>query len=386
MKRLGLLLLSSLVTLGLLESAVRLLAPASAWRFRDKAADWQPDPTTGWTMRPRLDVATAGAAGEVLRLRTNEDGLQPAAAVPGQRAGALRVLIVGDSTVAGLGVPEDRRLHVQLARRLAAAGVDAEVDNAGVEGFSTDQALLRLARLLPRYRPDLVLYGFCDNDLGGNLSTTAYGMRKPRFELDAGGALRPIPLAAPNPSVPPFAVGPRAWVQHLALFRLLRPRLVVLRARFAGAEQANLLGIASDLYWRPESYDELGWPLFARLLSELAATARAGAAGFAFFSHPSLAEVWEPYVEQAKKRLGSRAARYDPRALERHLFRLGESAGVAYLPTIDDFLSRAREGPFHLLPDDPHCNAKGYEIEAVSLARQIVARRLLPSPAPAGIR
>ena len=42
--------------------------------------------------------------------------------------------------------------------------------------------------------------------------------------------------------------GPGQLIQHSALYRLLRPRIVVLRAKLGGWEARNLIGMASDWY------------------------------------------------------------------------------------------------------------------------------------------
>ena len=126
--------LSCLLTLGLLEAAVRLLVPAHLWRQRDASDDWLPDPEIAWVQRPSLDVTTRTEQGWTVRYRTNPDGLTPAGARRPKPPGVVRILLFGDSTVVGRGVPPDRTVHADLARRLGQAGERVEVLNAGVEG------------------------------------------------------------------------------------------------------------------------------------------------------------------------------------------------------------------------------------------------------------
>ena len=110
----------------------------------------------------------------------------PASAEPDRKPGRTRVLLVGDSGIVGRAVPEADRLHVRLRDELGRAGVEAEVLNAGVQGYSTDQVLLQMKRIVPQYRPDLVIYGLDANDLGGIASGTGYGLSKPRYVLEDG--------------------------------------------------------------------------------------------------------------------------------------------------------------------------------------------------------
>lgn len=80
-----------------------------------------------------------------------------------------RVVLLGDSVAFGFGVENARdlfadRLERSLARRRAIEGIDVEVLNAGVGGYSTlDQALWSRARL-PDLSPDMVVVAYYPND------------------------------------------------------------------------------------------------------------------------------------------------------------------------------------------------------------------------------
>jgi hypothetical protein len=378
-------LATCLLTFGLLELAVRFFMPGNLWRQRDASADWRPDSELGWVQRPNLDVTTRAEQGWLVRYRTNPDGITPAGARRPKPPGAIRILLFGDSTVAGRGVPPDRAVHADLERLLRRTGRNVEVLNAGVEGYSTDQELLLMRRLIPLYHPDVVAYTLCDNDFGGNASREAYGLPKPRFVLGAGGALTLEPPPAGLPAVVAGGGGgPRQWLQHSAFYRLLQPRIIVLRARLGGWERRNLLGIAPDFYYAPERLEAIDWKLFDALLAAMDGTARSGGARFFFYSHPAVAEVWEPFIRDTEKRLELPSGRYDRYALERRLRGRAAGLGIPFCPLIDTFRANAARGPFHLLPRDPHCNPEGYEVTAEALARFLVSSALLRSATEAG--
>src|SRR5436309_5939557 len=170
----GFLLGCLLATAALFEIGVRVFVPDRYWRFRTLMDDWQADSELGWVNKPNLDVRSRSDGRTVVRFRTNKNGLQPASAKESKDPGRRRILLVGDSTVVGRAVPEDQRLAPQLERALSAKGLSWEVICAGVQGYSTDQELLLMRRLLPRYRPDAVILMVCGNDFGGNESTAAY--------------------------------------------------------------------------------------------------------------------------------------------------------------------------------------------------------------------
>lgn len=372
---------SSLLALLVLEGAIRLFVPEAQWKYRDASMDWQPDARLGWVVRPNLDVTTRSEQGEAIRFRTNPDGLTPWTARRGREPGVVRILIVGDSTVVGRAVPSEATVHAALQRLLARGGRRVEVLNAGVEGYSTDQALLRMQQLLPLYRPDVVLYGLCENDFGGNAVGEAYGVAKPRFALADGGLrLIPPPADARRVEIQSFNRGPRSWIQHAAVYRIVRPRLMVLRARLGGWENRNLIGLPLGIYSDPREMEALDWPLLAALLREMRDVSARHGAAFLFYAHPAIAEVWDPYIRDVETQAGLAPGRYDRFALQKRLQATARAESVAFCPLIERFLAESGRGPFHLLPRDPHCNPVGYQVTAEGLADCLGTTGLLSPP------
>lgn len=83
-----------------------------------------------------------------------------------QRRKSHRILVVGDSFVWGDGYANMNDLWWrQLERELRRRGYDdVEVIGLGACGASTRQELDRLRKVLPRYLPDLVIWGYVSND------------------------------------------------------------------------------------------------------------------------------------------------------------------------------------------------------------------------------
>ncbi|MEK9970910.1 MAG: GDSL-type esterase/lipase family protein, partial [Ferrovibrio sp.] len=61
-----------------------------------------------------------------------------------QNQAAIRLLVFGDSLVAGYNLPPDASYPAQLEKALKAKGVNATVMNAGVSGDTTAAAASRL--------------------------------------------------------------------------------------------------------------------------------------------------------------------------------------------------------------------------------------------------
>ncbi|MEC8309366.1 MAG: arylesterase [Pseudomonadota bacterium] len=85
-------------------------------------------------------------------------------AAPDARAEPPRVLVLGDSLVAGYGLPPGQSFPEQLQRDLAAAGTEVVMINAGVSGDTTAGGLARLDWLLAD-NPDAVIIVLGGNDM-----------------------------------------------------------------------------------------------------------------------------------------------------------------------------------------------------------------------------
>ncbi len=76
---------------------------------------------------------------------------------------AIRIVFLGDSLTAGLGLPEDEAFPALVERRLRAAGLAVRVVNAGVSGDTSAGGLSRLDWLL-RQSPDVLFVSLGAND------------------------------------------------------------------------------------------------------------------------------------------------------------------------------------------------------------------------------
>jgi len=77
-----------------------------------------------------------------------------------KRPGVLRIATLGDSSTFGHSVPYASTYSAQLEGLLRERGVDCEVIDAGVIGFTVRQGLERYRTFLRQYRPDIVIEAF----------------------------------------------------------------------------------------------------------------------------------------------------------------------------------------------------------------------------------
>jgi hypothetical protein len=94
----------------------------------------------------------------------------------------VRVLTLGDSHTQGYEVRQGFTYSKIIEKQLKKKGVNAEVINTGVSGFSTAEELLYLENEGYKYKPDYVVLGFFANDYEDNLKS---GL----FKLNEDGSL-----------------------------------------------------------------------------------------------------------------------------------------------------------------------------------------------------
>jgi lysophospholipase L1-like esterase len=109
---------------------------------------------------------------------------------------SFRIMVLGDSITAGLGIAEEDRYSELLERELRRGypSRQLEVINLGVQGFETVQEVKMLQYMGESVQPNLVILGFCEND--PNIHYSYYQKRK-----------FPMPEAA------------RSLLEHLLAFR-----------------------------------------------------------------------------------------------------------------------------------------------------------------------
>jgi lysophospholipase L1-like esterase len=314
-------------------------------------------PAYGWTPRPSFRHTLAGSETTINRL-----GYRGHEVAPTRTAGRPRIVMLGDSITFGYGVRDGETFSAvmeSLDPRL-------EVVNLGVQGYGTDQELLKLEREGFAYAPDVVVLNVClANDLQDNAAARSIydGVYpKPYFRLEDGRLVKVadhVALSAPRRLALLLS-------QRSALFNALLDLTRVDRARY----QRELVGRAAA---------EPAEPAFAvtfALVRRMDEVTRARGAAFVALLYPSLRDFIRPsrraqrFLEAPDLR-GVKVVDLLPRF---------EAAGF----TVDTFSRYSLDGNLHLTPD-------GHRLAARVILDVLAEQGLLspatlpaasPSPAP----
>jgi hypothetical protein len=239
--RLGLVLASCVLTLGVLEAGLRLV-PAWTQSTRDPRFafnPYRPDGALGFTLRPGVRVRHVDRDFAVT-VSVNALGGRGPERSPAKPAGTGRILLLGDSFAFGWGVEQDDSFGAVLERRLAERVGPVEVVSAAVPGYSTDQHYIFLRARGLALRPDLVLVATSENDLT-ELSLNRLTVDAARLPvrvdpmwrvIDATGRMRY--LGRGRPAQPRAPWPGETWLQdHSLLYHWLRFRVAKASAAVA---------------------------------------------------------------------------------------------------------------------------------------------------------
>ena len=157
-KNICIVLLATIIPILLLEFGLRIIFPNKASKnknIRDHSDPYLPKHLTGYTLQILSTFDKKG-----FRLNENnctKEGVQK-----------KRILIVGDSNIAGRFVSDKEHIGSLLAESLNKDGKDCvQIDTFGVSGFGPDQTLFAIEKFAKKnIYSSVIFHVFADNDLG----------------------------------------------------------------------------------------------------------------------------------------------------------------------------------------------------------------------------
>jgi len=161
-------MVSTCATLLVLECGSRLFyqPPAKSMAFLSPSSDsyYEQNENVGWIPRRNIKGVHNRTGSFATTLRTNSDGLRDREYSFDKPKGVTRIVALGDSFTWGWGVG-DNEIYTEVLESLLP---NVEVINLGVAAFATQQEFDYLKMKGMKYDPDVVILGFCLNDIAGN--------------------------------------------------------------------------------------------------------------------------------------------------------------------------------------------------------------------------
>jgi hypothetical protein len=325
------------------------------------------DPVLGWTFAPgqaglKLDRRLEYAA----YTRINSAGFRDLERSPEKPPGRVRVVLLGDSMLAGLQVPLEQGLAQRLEGFLNESSGETryEVVNCATDGYGTAQAWLAYRERCRRYQPDLVLLGFfASNDVLDNYwdarllnHPLARKCGRAYFEL-RDGKLAPVSdgLLGARPSAFPL-------LERSYLYQLVAP------VREPDRDRAWL---RANAVFRSEYGRELheAWDVTRELLLTLDREVQESGARFGVLLVPSRFEVDPAAQRQAEGRMDLGR----PHQLLREFLAEQGLAHLDLAPSLREAAARPDVAPLYFRRD-MHWTALGNEVAGRLVARWIAER------------
>jgi lysophospholipase L1-like esterase len=320
MRRVSLLLVSFLLTLALVEAGLRLagvveyrpLPPPETEEIRGKGRLlYQASSTDG------LDYELVPSQTRRWRrwtIETNSAGMRDREPLP-EGPGVVRIAAIGDSFTFGWGVHSHQaypNVVEQLLNEDAPAGVEYDVLNFGVSGYSTRDEAVVMENKVARWEPSLITLGYVLNDI----------------ETEP---VQPLPNAFARPH----------WWQHSHLLRLMAQGRLEWGIRTRGDGDYYRYLYADEAHWR--ALDES----FARI--ERAADRIGAPVLMVIFPRiPGPAETWDGYLYEGT---------------HERVKELGLAHGF-FVHNLYPRFRRVRPARFGVTDDDRHPNGLGHYLAA----------------------
>lgn len=358
---------------------------------QDRPLVWRPDPRRGWRHIPGARVHWTEEGNGYVTI--NSLGLRDPERTIQKPAGTYRIAVFGDSMTEAVQVNQDETFTQLLERRLRARGLNVEVLNFGVNGYSPLQGYLTFDLVGKAFAPDLVLHAvFTDNDIADCDPALAAGQVGAPFVQKEATSRIDIDYSQSEASTRDYEREPLFTLRRLsATYRMLSSirRTYAAKGAFRAALSASS-GIPRRylIYADPlEPQWEAAWDLYEKVMIAFSRDAAAVNAKFAIISVPA-GQVVDPTVwNRAIKEFPTMAPkRWKLLGPEERLRGLAIKHNLKIIQPINEFQRNVDGAPLFLnatgsrsMNGMGHMTARGHEVMATALETALEADGLIPS-------
>lgn len=337
-----------------------------------RGSSYKADPELGWIPRENAQGVHHKKGSFTSSFRTNSRGLRGGERDIPKPAGWRRIVALGDSFTWGYGVGDDEIYTSKLEATLS----KTEVINLGVTAYGLTQEIGYYKREGSRYAPDVVLLGFCLNDI-----YRASPQVRPRREV-AGDA---VPAAAPRDAAPAMGtllavkryVSSESVLYQLALSQINRSKWLVktlvhlgLKEPLAGFGEldTNLMPALRDY---PPALLE-SWERTKIELLQLKALGREQGFRLVIAIVPSIQSVQPRAFEDSIAYMVFEPDDFDLDKPYRLIEEFARANGIDAVNPVNLFRGEQQRGRNLYLANDMHFNGDGHELFAQAIAAYLM--------------
>ena len=352
LKNIGLLLASTLIGLVCIE----LYAHYFVWERAkgENLSAYVEDLMLGKRLVPGFSGEHTG-----VQVSINSHGMRDREYDAHEPPGSLRILALGDSWTFGVGMNNQDTWPKRLEALLTTPERPAAVMNTGVSGYETYHEALYYKELAPQFEHDLVLVGIYPvNDV--HAKDKKYARYRRLYEIS--------PLLLDLYNAPKHLYVSQLYNNWREARKYRRRAEFYAKRDAAAGVSAGAKGhfAAGEEDWTELYTDRFsGWRTMQESFRSIGETARSTGVPGAAILFPDLRDL-------------ARYRDYSHPRVEPLIRAAVESAGLVFIDLADDFTPYAgREPDVSGFAGGTHPNAKGYDLIAHAVARELRARNLL---------
>ena len=282
-----------------------------------------------------------------------------------------RVVLIGDSTTEAWEVEPHERPHRVLEEVLEGR---FEVLNLGVRAYGTDQSLLLLEHLGMVFRPDIVVYTFCINDIRDN----AKRIGKPYFEVDEADTARLVTRGYP---VSYAGTEGRRTANPVWKYSLIYRTFGLAVSKLGKLSSGGGVGLPLEEHFELTPYrvvyderEAARWRVTRRLVAEMRAVASSGGAQFLVVENLHLPEIDTDAASRLTAPYGGGDG-FDFDKVTRLFEGFADDTGVAFVSLAREARRDERAAADLMPPGDTiHLSTEGIRLWASAVAGELESR------------
>ncbi len=300
-------------------------------------------------------------SGRRTHLRFNRHGFRGPDWPQDKPSEATRVVVLGDSMIAALAVPEDQILTSRLQSTLTGTTSQRwQVLNFGVSASSPGQELVLYRRLASKYEPDVVIAAFF---VGNDLSDSSREMDNyPRIylELDEAGQLRQRPFGGRRASA-------STWLNQHSRFYVWQKVTVNRALHTAQAKQGSLPQRYHVYNTQPPEPAQRAWKLVEAVYGAMHKEMAARCTRLGVVLIPSGRMVYADGFLHVTELAGELATQFDRDEPDRRLAQICERQGLPCM-SLTAAMRAAADGPLLYFNGTGHMTSAGQAVASAAIA------------------